>query len=185
MIIQEPILASNKCNALEEQLPYNTGLVESNIHPFQLEDSQIQTKPILPTAPSGLATTDPDSALSCTNSRLMSALKRSSENVYNKVVSESKVAIVGEPRTSNTMKTKSNQSQGKGYPTKAVNGKRISVASGIVYEDEVSSPEGSQCSTTTQTLLSSENSEASEEVPAPSSRQANNNHGTSFQVFVM
>src|SRR6218665_1442631 len=62
------------------------------------------------------------------------------------------------------MKRTSDQNEGRDYSSVIKKRKRISVAAGVVYEDEVLSPEISKCSTMTQTLLASNHSEDANKV---------------------
>ena len=173
------VFSSHNSTALTDQLPDNTGLVESNSHPFQMEDRQVQVEPNLTKASSRLATANPYSPPRSANGGLMDALIKF-DNSYDKVVSES-AEEVDESQSSNDTTTKFNQSQGEGYSSKSVNGKRISVADGIVYE--VSSSESSQCSAITQTLLVSDQVEVVTEHPSSSSRHSVNDPGTSSSFF--
>src|SRR6218665_1377830 len=176
--LQEPVLSSNNCSALAEHFPDNANLVESNIRPFQLEDSQTHKKASIPKAPSGFVTTNSRSLQSSTTSRLQRSMKSSCDNLYCKISSDSKDPVTKDSQISNTVETSSNKS--KSRPSNSVNGKRISIAAGIVYEDELSSPESLQCSTATKTLLS----EAAKGHPSSSSRQFVNGGGKSSSVRV-
>ena len=129
----------------------NSDHAKGNIHPFHLKDRQIRLIPGLPTAPGGIGASDPTYELIRQH---VGVLKMPSENVQHKLVTKSML-------------------------TKVLNGKRSSLADGILHQENVLQGEGSQSSTTTQQLLSSFNSEA-EEYPAQSSSQANNNHCKSF-----
>jgi len=178
--LQQPALSSNNCSALVEHLPYNANLVESNSHPSQLEDNQTQMKASIPKAPSGFGTTNSRSLRSRTNGRLQTSLKSSSDNLYNKVSAERKLPVMKESQISNTVETSSNESKGKSRPSNSVNGRRISLAACIAFEDDLSSRDSLQCSTTTQTLFS----EVPKNHPPLSSRQFVNGGGKSSSVRV-
>src|SRR6218665_176772 len=167
---------------IQQQLPVSAGLRTSKIHPFKLNNHQIQLKPSLPTAQGGLGISYPNSKLNCTNRRLVSVLKRPSENVYHKVVTQDMLSKVEESQNSNTTKTVSNQRLGEVFSSKLLNGKKSSQADGMVDDDEVSLCESLQ-STTKRTFLSFNNSEGAVEDPALSTRQANNWHSKSPCAF--
>src|SRR6218665_1874410 len=87
--------------------------------------------------------------------------KNSNQSEAAKTKSIQSEATKTKSNQSEAAKAKSNHSEVGRHTLKSMNRKRISVASGIVYEDEVSSFETSKSSTKTETLLSSDHSNVS------------------------
>ena len=134
-------LSGDHCSASLEQLQVNSRHVEINTHSFSLENNNFQAE----------------------HNRFRNAFDRSSDNLYNQFVTRGKVSIVKESQILNSTKTKFNESEDNSNAPKSVKRKRLSVASGIVHEDKVSSLEVSESSQKTGALHSSDNSKVNSE----------------------
>src|SRR6218665_2189406 len=136
------------CTALLDQLSDNSGHLVTDNHAFHQEDLTVQVVLNFTKESSVSAAKTSDSKQSSSKSELRRLL-------VNRVHSQGKVAIMSESNVSRTIKRTSDQNEGRDYSSVIKKRKRISVAAGVVYEDEVLSPEISKCSTMTQTLLAS------------------------------
>jgi len=153
---------NNYCTAHVNQLSDNSSHLETSNLSFDLEDGHIQEVHGLTMESNGSASTNSYSQLNCSKSKLQKSL-------HNTVHSEGKITIMSELSISSTMKRMSNQNEYKDQSSAFKKRKRFSVAAGVVYEDEISSPESLKCFAMSQTLFSSNHSEKVKEVPFSSS----------------
>src|SRR6218665_1278869 len=165
-IRQQHLLSLNNCTVPVDQLSDNSRHLETSNSPFHLEDSRIQEGLNFTKESNVSAAINSDPGRSFSKNKLQRSL-------HNTVHSEGKVAMVSESSISRIMNRMSDQSECKDYSPVVKKRKRISVGAGILNEDEVSSPEISKCSTWTQTLLDSNESDEGKDVFMSSSL-----HGT-------
>src|SRR6218665_1446369 len=142
------ILSSGDSPSMEQLQDNSSHDVEISIHPFSLEQNHLQAEPNRSTAPNSSAAT---SSSSMNDELVNNAIERSSNVLRNETVSgECEVSIVRDSQLSNAAKSQSNQVDDNSL--KSVKRKRIrdaaADAAGVVFEDEVSSPENSQRSST-------------------------------------
>jgi len=161
-IFHQLALTSSDCSTLVDQFQDNSPHVQISTHPETLKSNHFQAE----------------------HNHSRNAFKMPSDNLWDQIVQESNVSMIKESRILNDTKTNSNHSSVNDDSLKYGNIKRTSIGTGIVYEDELSSPDISQSSTATKTLLSSDrSSEEAKDVPSSSSLFGISSQGTSSLVF--
>src|SRR6218665_435765 len=161
--------SGDNCFVLLERLQDNSRNVEINTHSFSLEDNHVQAQSNNSTTLNRLAEGFPGSVI-CLQSVLKKTFQRSRDNLCNGIVPESKVSIMRESRISKITKTKTNLSQPKENSSKSVKRKRISLRAGIVYQNEISAPDGPQSCHKAKASLCTDYTQVSREVSSPPSR---------------